>query len=201
MSVFLIFIKWCLYSWIFCKFSKEPQCSSLLIISSFSTTSSWNDQPWHSASFQLMVVSWSCVPALTWVWFIIQFKPWIDQRPGEMEGTSTTGAFLCLVTVKRKGDMSKHFSSPLSQHHQRCTASLLHHTALPPDTGKTPVTPLLMSRLFLSLMIYSLALFFFFSAAVQICAGHIKTLCLHVKPLFCCTTWTLLGLDRYVGWY
>lgn len=124
------------------KIIKEPKVPCFSRCRQFFISSSWNDQPWNVASskwsFQLMAVSWSCVPALTWVWFIIQSKPWVGQRPGEMEGTSTTGAFLSLVTVKRKGDMSKHFSSPRFQHHQRCTASLSHHTARPPHTGKDP---------------------------------------------------------------
>ena len=77
---------------------------------------------------------WLCVgsvsPVLTWVWFIIPSKPWVGQRPGEMEGTSTTGAFLTLVTVKRKGYTSKHFSRPRFFFIQHCITFFFffHHT-------------------------------------------------------------------------
>lgn len=118
---------------------------------------------------------WLCVgpvvPALMWVWFIVHSKPWVGQRPGEMEGTSTTGAFPSLMTVKRKGDTSKHSSSPrLFQH-----PPALHCITLPAHIQEqTPVTPLLM--------IYAPAFL------VQICASGLRM------------KWNLRGLDRCVGW-
>lgn len=132
---------------------------------------------------------WLCVgsvsPVLTWVWFIIPSKPWVGQRPGEMEGTSTTGAFLTLVTVKRKGYTSKHFSRPRFFFIQHCITFFFFFS--PHIQEETPVTPPLMSRLFPSLMIYSLV---FFSTDLR---------APHVNP-FLFRSAHLLGLDRYVGW-
>lgn len=96
-----------------------------------------------------------------------------------MEGTSTTGAFLTLVTVKRKGYTSKHFSRP-------SFFSVLHHFFSPHIQEETPATPPLMSRLFPSLMIYSLV---FFGTDLR---------ALHANP-FLFRSADLLGLDRYVG--
>lgn len=50
-----------------------------------------------------------CVCWLTWVWFIVLLKPWVGQRPGGTEDTSTGAS--SLMTVKRRRDLSKHLSS------------------------------------------------------------------------------------------
>lgn len=76
-----------------------------------------------------------CVYWLTWVWFIVLLKPWVGQRPGGTEGTST-GTSPSLMTVKRRRDLSKHLSS---------LASLLYLyfklcITAPAKTGKDPVT-------------------------------------------------------------
>lgn len=75
-----------------------------------------------------------CVCWLTWVWFIVLLKPWVGQRPGGTEDTSTGASFL--MTVKRRRDLSKHLSS---------LASLLYLCfklciTAPAQTGKDTVT-------------------------------------------------------------
>lgn len=145
MSVFLV-TDWSFCSSLFPKWARNLKCYLFLFFVFFVLSSSWNDQPQHASSaewsFQLMAVCWSCVPALMWVWFIIHSKPWVGQRPGGMEGTSTTGAFPSLVTVKRKGDTSKHSSSSSFSPHQPA----LHCITFPAHIQEqTPVTPLLMS--------------------------------------------------------
>lgn len=184
------FIHWCFCTWIIAELAEN----SWFPVAKWSALKYGLMETVISAS-QLMPVSWSCLPALMWVWFIVQFKPWIDQRPDEMEGTSTAGAFLFLMTVKRKGDMSKHFSGPLFQHHQRCTASLFHHTRSPRTYRKSPQRHLCWWAGY-SRLRWCTQRPFIECSSTDLCC-HRKH-CLHVNSLFCCTNWMLLGLDRYI---